>query len=206
MICNELPRGTDMSVTLAILAGGEGRRMGGAKALLRIGGAPILEYLLDRWVWDGPTLLVTAPGRERPPGGERFTRETTDATAGEGPLRGVLTALAAAETDIVVVATCDMPRIERRQLAWLVDALAKRLGASLVMLSNTRGIEPFPLAIRRAALPSLTKHFDRGNRSAHSLMDIAGAAHERAPIEWSEDVWTNLNSPADVAALGERAS
>ena len=35
-------------VTLAILAGGAGSRMGMPKAELRIGGRPILEHLLDR--------------------------------------------------------------------------------------------------------------------------------------------------------------
>ena len=60
--------------TLAILAGGEGSRMGQPKAELRIGARPILSYLLDRFLWAGPTILVTAPGRKRPPGATGFDR------------------------------------------------------------------------------------------------------------------------------------
>jgi molybdopterin-guanine dinucleotide biosynthesis protein A len=71
--------------TLAVLAGGEGRRMGGPKGVLALDGRPILERLLDRLDWPGPTLLVTAPGREHPPGWRRFTNEVTDPVAGEGP-------------------------------------------------------------------------------------------------------------------------
>jgi len=41
-------RNPEHSATLAVLAGGEGRRMGGAKAFLRIAGKPILDYLLDQ--------------------------------------------------------------------------------------------------------------------------------------------------------------
>ncbi len=175
--------------------------MGGPKGELRVGGIPILACLIDRFQWSGPTLLVTAPGRERPPGCERFDREVTDSTAGEGPLRGVLTALAATDTDVLVVTTCDMPRVEARQLAWLVDALVQRPGASLLMPSHDGQLEPFPLALRRTALPLLSEHFDRGGRAMQSIRAIPGAVEVRAPGEWSDDIWTNLNTPADVAAL-----
>ena len=57
-------------VTLAILAGGEGSRMGYPKGELRLGGRPILPVLLERFAWEGPTLLVTAPGRQHE--GTRF--------------------------------------------------------------------------------------------------------------------------------------
>ena len=80
-------------VTLAVLAGGEGTRMGFAKGELNIDGRPILSHLLERFAWPGWTLLVTAPGREHPSGWEGFTREVSDPEAGQGPLRGVLTAL-----------------------------------------------------------------------------------------------------------------
>src|SRR5687768_6739433 len=115
------------NVTLAVLAGGDGSRMGRPKAELRVGDVPILRWLIDRWRWDGgPTLLITAPGRERPPGGEAFEREVSDAVGGQGPLRGVATALAAARTPIIVVATCDMPCVSAQQFRWLAEALVGR--------------------------------------------------------------------------------
>src|SRR4051794_29668278 len=97
------------NITLAILAGGAGSRMGRAKGELRIAGEPILEYLLDRFDWPGPTMLVTAPGREHPTGWARFTREVTDPVSDQGPLRGILTALENATTEVVIVTPVDMP-------------------------------------------------------------------------------------------------
>src|SRR6478609_398221 len=44
-------------ITLAILAGGRGSRMGKPKSHLRLHGRPILEYLLQRLAWPGPKLL-----------------------------------------------------------------------------------------------------------------------------------------------------
>lgn len=173
--------------------------MGKPKAELRVGGTPILSYLLDRFRWPGLTLLVTAPGRERPPGAERFTREVTDPTGDLGPLRGVLTALETVTTEIVVFTTCDMPRLEARQLAWLATELSGRAEARLVMTTRTEQLEPFPLAIRRNAGKILSDHFARGARSIHSLAGLEGAVVLAAPDDWPSGVWTNLNTPEDFA-------
>src|SRR5436305_504355 len=100
-----------LQVTLALLAGGESSRMGRPKANIQLRGRPILEYLLDQFVWPGPTLLVTAPGHEKPPGWERFDREVSDPVAGSGPLRGVMTALESISTPLVAIVTVDMPGI-----------------------------------------------------------------------------------------------
>src|SRR6185369_11512255 len=106
-------------VTLAILAGGEGRRMGRPKAELRINDKPILQHLLDQYAWPGPTLLVTSPGREHPPAWERFDREVTDPRSGEGPLQGVVTALKACATGIVVIVPVDMPGLSASHLKYV---------------------------------------------------------------------------------------
>ena len=193
--------------TLAILAGGESRRMGRPKAELRIGAKPILEYLLDRFQWAGPTILVTAPGRERPAGSERFDREAMDVVPGEGPLRGVLTALEATRTEILVVASCDMPGVERRQLSWIEQTLAAHPDSPLLMMKrDDAGLEPLPLAVRASALPLIRDHLTAGGRSLHSLTRIAGALILPAPPDWPASTWMNLNTPEDVTAFLRDAS
>src|SRR5262245_61010177 len=116
-------------VTLAILAGGEGARMGQPKANLRIADKSILEYLLDRFDWKGPTLLVTAPGREHPRGCERFTAEAIDPVPEQGPLRGIHTALEHTTTAIVVITTVDMPAVGPEQFQWLIARFANHPNA-----------------------------------------------------------------------------
>src|SRR5688572_6459509 len=100
-------------ITLAVLAGGAGSRMGRPKGTLEINGRPILAHLLDRIAWPGPTMLVTAPGRENPPGAQRFDFEVSDAVADDGPLRGVHTALRHVRTEMLVVIAVDMVAILR---------------------------------------------------------------------------------------------
>jgi len=50
------------------MAGGQGQRMGMPKGLMRLNDVPILASLHNRLAWPGPTILVTTPGREKPPG------------------------------------------------------------------------------------------------------------------------------------------
>src|SRR5437868_426664 len=147
-------------ITLAVLAGGEGSRMGQAKSKLRVGDEPILQYLLRLWNWQGPTLLVTAPGRERPPGSESFGREVVDAVAGNGPLQGILSAIDGSETEVVMITTCDMPGVRVEQLDWLVNTLLQRNSLGLMLSRNGR-VEPFPSIFRQNVRDELVGRLQR---------------------------------------------
>ncbi len=182
-------------ITLAVLAGGAGSRMGRPKGLLTIAGRPVLAHLLDRLAWPGPTLLVTAPGRERPPAADRFDREAVDAVADQGPLRGVLTALEAAATPRLAVATVDMPGVTRQQFDWLAEQLGGGLG---VMTDRAGRTEPFPLLLRAAAIDTVRDRLAGGRRSVQGLAAEAGFAVRPAPADWPASVWANLNTPADL--------
>jgi len=190
--------------TLAVLAGGEGRRMGGPKGVLALDGRPILERLLDRLDWPGPTLLVTAPAREHPPGWRRFTNEVTDPVAGEGPLRGILTALTHAPTNEVVVLPVDMPNITSAPLAWLAARLREHPNASAVMLERPgrapSSIEPLPAAFRATIAETLVRARLGDRRFAlHLLTDSSEIVVIRAPAAMTDDFWANLNTPSDLA-------
>jgi molybdopterin-guanine dinucleotide biosynthesis protein A len=175
--------------------------MGRPKAELEIRGQPILAYLWGRHAWPGPTLLVTAPGREHPPAYELFDREVTDPVAGLGPLRGIVTALQSAQTPLVLIATVDMPGVSFEQFEWLAEQIAHQSAATALMCSRcidgeTR-IEPFPSIFRATAAQSLQDRLDARARSVFELVGSGGAVALPAP-EWPPLVWSNLNNPADV--------
>ena len=188
-------------VTLAILAGGKGSRMGRPKGLLRIQGRPILGYLLEQIEWPGPTWLVTAPGREHPPGWERFDREITDPVAGAGPLRGVLTALERLQTSLLVVATVDMPAMRRENFEWLISQIQSSSVVGL-MCRRTTGdddvVEPFPLVLRKQGQVTVRDQFEGGQLSVQRLCDDPTFTAITAPANWNERVWMNLNRPSDL--------
>ena len=168
--------GAIRDTTLAILAGGEGSRMGRPKAELIIDNRPILAFLLDQLQWSGPTLLVTAPGREHPPAHERFDREVTDPISGQGPLRGILTALEHATTPSLIVATVDMPGVTPTQLRFLRERLSEMFDAEGIMLSHGgasggRAVEPFPSIFRKSAAPLIAARIEAKQLSVHSLLN-----------------------------------
>lgn len=188
-------------VTLAILAGGASSRMGVAKTELTVADSPILQYLLARFAWIGPTLLVTAPGRQHPPGFQLFDREVSDPIADQGPLRGILTALDAASTDLLLVATVDMPAVSPDQLRWLVDRFRARESAAGLLMRHGQRIEPFPSIYRKDAAELIRDRMEKGERSVHRLLSETHFALIDVPSDWPAAIWTNLNCPADVEAF-----
>ena len=181
--------------------------MGRPKAELRIGRQPILEYLLERLAWPGPTLLVTAPGREHPPAWKRFTREVADPVAGEGPLRGVLTALEHSATLLVAVTTVDMPNVGRTHLEWLIAQLGETQNAVAVMSRRGDQVEPFPAVYSTAAAGPIGARLSAGDLSVQALAQHPDFATVPAPGTWDEtELWTNLNRPEDLDAFLTRRS
>ena len=172
--------------------------MGKPKGELVISRKPILQYLLERLAWPGPTMLVTAPGREHPPAWQKFSSEVVDPTAGAGPLRGILTALENAKTAIVIVTPVDMPLIERSQLDWLAEQIGDSLG-----LMTTRGetIEPFPSAFKTIARDVIRQQLESGRGGTRRLTKLGQFRAIPAPTHWSESVWTNLNTIDDLKNL-----
>jgi molybdopterin-guanine dinucleotide biosynthesis protein A len=145
-------------------------------------------------------MLVTAPGREEPPGAARFSRQVVDPIAGAGPLRGIVTALEACATDLLLVATCDMPLVSRGQLDWLAARLEeqpRRLG--IMLRAGCGRIEPFPLVLRSAARDLHARRLEDGPRSVQSLAQLDEFDLQPAPDDWPNEIWTNLNHPHDVS-------
>jgi molybdopterin-guanine dinucleotide biosynthesis protein A len=194
-----------LNTTLAILAGGEGSRMGRPKGLLNISGRPILAHILGAARWPGPTLLITSPGKESPPGSEAFNAQASDPVAGLGPMRGVLTALENASTERIVVAAVDMPSIGSEIFRWLAAELDRRPAAQAILMErrvdNRVMIEPLPAAFRKSALKIVQERLRHGKDSLSRLSECKDIQVVRPPEDWPAAIWTNLNFPRDLARL-----
>ncbi len=107
-------------VTLAILAGGQGTRLGGvAKGLLRVGGLTTLERLRAFGSHFADSLLVA----NAPEPYARFgLRTVADVVKGKGAPGGVHAALGAARTEWVFAVACDMPFVTEAAARVVLDA------------------------------------------------------------------------------------
>ena len=187
------------NITLAVIAGGQGRRMGGPKVLLRVGDQSILAWLLGKLNWPGPTLLVTAPAVGQTPDSERFDAHAVDPTDNEGPLRGLLTAMEYTTSVRTIAIPVDMPNLDREKLLWLANQLRPEMSG--IMCRNGEGeIEPFPCVIRRSAAAVITERLKSGRRSLHGLCEEKG--FEAISVPWPKETWRNLNEQSDLDEFG----
>jgi len=104
----------------AVLAGGTGSRLGGAKAIAPLAGRPLISYPLAALTAAGIEAMVIAKGgTELPPLAAEVVCEPDEP---RHPLAGVLAALRHAGERPLVVLACDMPLAEPALLAALAAA------------------------------------------------------------------------------------
>jgi molybdopterin-guanine dinucleotide biosynthesis protein A len=134
-------------VTLAVVAGGQGRRLSGVpKGLLRVGEGTVLERLLTLAPRFSEVLLVA----NVPEPYARFgLRTVADVVPGKGAPGGVHAALVGARTAWVFAVACDMPFIQPESIRVLMDARGPEVDA--VGFTVAGRVEPL-LAVYRASL------------------------------------------------------
>lgn len=106
-------------ISVAILAGGQSRRMGRDKALLPVGGRPVVERVIQRVVplSEDVTLITNTPDTFRYLG----YRIVGDLYPGKGSLGGIYTAIHSARYQYCLVVACDMPFLNSDLLSYLTD-------------------------------------------------------------------------------------
>jgi len=185
-------------IGIAILAGGQGRRMGGGKPLRRLGGLTLMEHIVRyvRLRQLPSVLVVRAPG-ELPSWGLDVI---LDDPAIAGPLGGLATALTWASTvglDAILTLPCDMPFLPEDLSDRLTEAL--RPDVSVAVAESGGRSHPICALWRLNVLETLRRRAGLGELSLHGLADGVGAVS----VSWTTrdgDPFFNINSPRDLEA------
>jgi molybdenum cofactor guanylyltransferase len=159
------------SVRGYVLAGGGSTRFGRDKALVEMGGAPMLLRMsaLLR-VITNQVNVVAAPNKYAALG----ISGIPDRWDGQGPLAGIITALLVTEeggeeTQWNLILGCDMPFLTREWLAYLAGR-ALESNAEVVAPQSPQGLEPLCACWRTRAVPKLQNAFDEGVRKITQAM------------------------------------
>jgi molybdopterin-guanine dinucleotide biosynthesis protein A len=200
------------ALSVLVLAGGEGRRLGGRKDGLPLGDGTLLQRALD-FAKNVSDDVLLAPGRwPAPAHSPADVRLVADDARAEGPLAGLLAGLAAARHDACLLLPCDMP-FARADIAQRLAALAR--GPVLVAaLQGPGGREPFHAVWRSGSRPVLEALAVRGERSLQAALD---ALQERGALALLPDAelaafdpelacLINVNTAADLAAARARVA
>lgn len=185
------------AIVVAVLAGGEGSRIGGSKPLVRLGGRTLIERALKRASEWSSTSIVAVRSPEQL--GEFQLPWISDAAGIDGPLAGLAAALEWAcrqgGKDLLTI-PCDMP--------FLPDDLADRLldeAGDLAAAVASSGGELHPVCSlwRNSAIYEFPRYCASGRRSLKGFAEHVGFV----AVEWSTapfDPFFNINSAADLAA------
>jgi CTP:molybdopterin cytidylyltransferase MocA len=188
-----------VKVTAVLLAAGEGRRMGGPKALLPLGQVSFLEACLTALLREGVGGAVVVIGHEAarvravvPPWPNVAVAENPDYAKGMlSSVRRGLDAAEAAGADAILLHPVDHPLVEPETVDRVVAAL--RQGAVIAVPSHERR-RGHPGGFARAAFAALRAAPDeRGARAvleAHAdwVVHVTGGPGSRAGFDTPKDL------------------
>ncbi len=187
-----------MGITGLILAGGQGRRMGGVdKGLQVLRGKPMIEWVLARFAPQVDEVLVNANQNA-----ERYAsfghRVVADDIAGfAGPLAGLQAGLKAASHPLVVTCPCDSPFLPADLVARLREAL-ERQSADLAVAKTGDQAHPVFSLCRRDLLPHLTEFLQSGGRK----IDAWYATLKVVEVKFDDEAeaFSNINTRDELRA------
>ena len=178
-----------------VLTGGRSTRMGRDKAMVVVGDRPALCVVAADALRAGGARSVTAVGGDLPALAALGLDAVPDDHPDEGPLGGLLTALAMPGADPLVVLACDMPDVVGATVRALVDALAGASAADAAVAVAGGRTQPLTAAYRRRCLSPLRAAYDAGERSVRaasaSLQVVAVTGLPEAPLR-------DVDEPADL--------
>jgi molybdopterin-guanine dinucleotide biosynthesis protein A len=183
----------------AVLAGGLGSRLDGAKATFELGGRPLISYPLAAVEGAGLEPLVVAKrDSDLPPLDCAVLREPD---LPRHPLCGIVAALAHAGPRPLVAIGCDMPFAAAPLLAWLGS-----LPEPLVLPFLAGDLQPFPGRYDGALLGRLQDALARGEplrRTLESLRPRLLGEADLARFGEPQQLCFNVNTPADAQRAEE---
>lgn len=198
MTGGEPPRhsGEAMPVTGVILAGGQGRRMGGVdKGLQLLNGRPMVSWVLARFAPQVAEVLINANQNI-----ERYAllgyRVVSDQVGGfAGPLAGLHRGLSEASHELVATVPCDSPFLPDDLVARLHVPLEDR-DVDLAVAKTSDQAHPVFCLARRRLLPHLSAFLLSGGRKIdawYSTLQVVEVAFDD-----EADAFSNINTPDDL--------
>jgi molybdenum cofactor guanylyltransferase len=186
-------------ISAVILAGGQGRRMGGVdKGLVPLQGRPMVEWVLERLRPQVDEVLINANqnlDRYRGIGVPVFS---DDIGGFAGPLAGLHAGLGHATHPLVVTAPCDSPFLPEDLVARLADALEAQ-GADLAVAHTFEQAHPVFCLCRREVLPHLDAFLSAGGRKIDRWYETLKVVAVQFDDE--EDAFRNINTREELGQL-----
>lgn len=187
------------TVTIVVLAGGKGARMGGAKAFRELRGMPLIEWVLGAVEPQSADIVISANEDIAAFEALGFPVVQDSIPGYAGPLAGLHAAMRQTQNAWVASVPCDVPFLPDDTVLRLREAAGEADAA--VAVANGRR-EPAVAIYRIGVLSRLEAYLAAGNRKVEDWLMLLQA--REAVFEDAED-FINFNSleQLEAANLGE---
>ena len=186
--------GDHLKITGVVLAGGQGRRMGGVdKGLQLLNGRPMIAHVIERLAPQVEDIVINA-NQNREAYAAFGHPVVPDAIEGyAGPLAGLHAGLQAATQPLVVTVPCDSPFLP----ADLVARLASALGDNDLAVAKT-GAQAHPVfaLVRRTLLAHLAAYLAGGGRKIDAW--YASLKVVEVAFDDEADAFSNINTREEL--------
>lgn len=176
---------------------------GGDKGLIHFAGRPLISYALSAI---GPVVddIIINANRNQDKYREFGCLVVADhSTSFDGPLAGILSAMAHSKADYLLTIPCDCPLIDSGILMRMVGAMESEPVDCLVADDGER-LHPVLLLLDCRLKDNLKAYLDSGERK----IDRWFMQHRWKRVDFSDrpGVFRNVNTPQELAALEQEIS
>jgi len=186
-------------ITGALICGGKSKRFGSDKRLYIFEGKRLFDLGFSKLgeVSDD----VVAVFREGIPAELKNYPAIYDNSKIEGPIAGLLAALAYTDRRYILSMPCDLPYLSTYFLRFLCGLKEEEK----IVIPRTRGLEPLIGLYPRSIFQRLSHYAQQGGRSLRQFMDELAGDHKKLirPAMWrkggfSASEFKNLNRPSPI--------
>ncbi|ULO07878.1 molybdenum cofactor guanylyltransferase [Paenibacillus sp. 19GGS1-52] len=203
-----------MEITGIILAGGHSRRMGTDKALLELGGIPLVALTAARLSQVADTVVIACGEEERKD--YQFLRlpMVIDRYPDLGPLAGLHATLRISHTEWSAAVACDLPFAGVELLNFMKEIASTESSIQAVVPVNAAGkAQPLLAFYHRSVLPSLEESLMQKRLRVMEWLDNLAVRYVQEkdfPLSMSDRgqgmELLNMNTPAEYLAAVKLAS
>lgn len=157
-------------VTTVILAGGQGKRIGGDKGLQMLHGKALIGWVLEAVRQESAEILINANSSSVAYTGFGYQVVADQLPDWQGPLAGLHTALLSAANDYVMTVPCDTPFLPADLLSRLQRGLLEQSAEASVAVAGGRR-QPAIALYHKNVLPKLVAYMEAGGRKVNDWLD-----------------------------------
>jgi molybdenum cofactor guanylyltransferase len=186
-------------ITAVILAGGQGRRMGGQdKGLIDFDGRLMVEILIEHLRRQQVDVLINANRNQTAYQAYGCPVISDDLEDFQGPLAGFASAMAAVNTEFILTLPCDSPLLAVSFVNRFIERYNQKT-ANVSVAHDGERLQPVYALINTSLLDDLKEFLQSGERK----IDRWYAKHDYELVDFSDEksMFENINTPEDRQRL-----